>query len=124
MIQRIGHSTREGGPSCIKLQHFMEALYDPSTNLTYTALTGARKQSVSDVDRLFSRKMEEFMRSKGYSQEAKFIQVVLNWRRACDERGLSSDERMSFHNAFLDYILNDLMPWHREKDLSYLEVNR
>ncbi len=82
----------------------MEALYDPTTNLTYTARTGARKQSISNVDWLFSKKMEEFMTSKGYtcSLEPKFIQVMLNWRRTRDERGLSSDEWMSFHNAFLD----------------------
>lgn len=122
--QRIGQSTREGGPSCINLQRFMEALYDSSTNLTYTALTGARKQSISDVERLFSKEMVQFMKSRGYSAEAKYIEVVCNWRRACDERGLSSAQRMAFHQAFLDYILDDLIPWHGDKDLSYLEVNR
>ena len=64
-MQRIGQSTRQGGPACINLEHFMEALYDPSTNLTYPALIGARKQSVQDVERLFSKEMELFMQKKG-----------------------------------------------------------
>ncbi len=123
-MQRIGQSTREGGPASIDLEHFMEALHDPSTNLTYQALTGARKQSVSDVERLFSDKMVSFMEQKGYTAEGKYIRVVTDWRKACDERGLSDHEREKFNKTFLDYILDDLMPWHREADLSQLEVNR
>ena len=102
----------------------MEALYDSSTNLTYQALTGARKQSIQDVERLFSKQMEDFMTRKGYAPEAEYIRVIRNWRRACDERGISSQERMNFLKAFMEYILDDLMPWHTERDLSYLEVNR
>lgn len=120
-MQRIGQSTR---PSGMKLQRYMEALQDPSTNLTFTALTGARKQSVSDVERLFSGKMVAFMEQKGYTVEALYIQVVRNWRRSCDERGLSNLDRERFSRAFLDYILDDLMPWHNDVDLSHLEVNR
>lgn len=60
----------------------MEALQDPTTNLTYPALTGARKQAVSDVERLFSSDMVNFMESKGYSAEAKHQSVVHNWRKA------------------------------------------
>ena len=37
-----------------QLQRFEEALHDPSSGLTYTALCGIRKQSVEDVERLFS----------------------------------------------------------------------
>ena len=64
----------------------METLHGPSTDLTYFALTGARKQSVSDVERLFSRKMESCMERKGYSAEAKYIRVIKNWRMVSDER--------------------------------------
>lgn len=102
----------------------MEALYDPSTKLTYPALTGARKQSISDVERMFSKEMESFMTRKGYTPEAKYISVVRNWRRACDQRGLSQQERKQFLQDFLEYIFDDLMPWHMEADLSHLEVNR
>ena len=38
----------------MQLERFEEALHDPTTGLTYTALSGIRKQSVEDVERLFS----------------------------------------------------------------------
>ena len=101
----------------------MEALYDPTTNLTYPALIGARKQSVSDVERLFSSEMVQFMESKGYTAEAQYLSVVHNWRRASDERGLSAETRQLFSQQFLQFIL-DLIPWHKDKDFSFLEVNR
>ena len=65
------------------------------------------------------------MDRKGYKAEAKYIRVVNGWRRACDQRGLSEHERPKLNNNFLDYILDNLMPWHKEKrDFSLLEVNR
>ena len=39
----------------LQLERFAEALEDPSTGLTYAALTGQNKQSVRDAERLFSR---------------------------------------------------------------------
>ena len=53
--------------------------------LTYTALTGARKQSVTDAEQLFSPTVLVFMDDF----EANYIRTVLNWRRGCDGRGLS-----------------------------------
>ena len=123
-MQRIGQSTRQGGPASINLEHFMEALYDRSTNLTYPVLTGARKQSIQDVERLFSKEMESFIDQKGYLKEARYIRVINNWRRACDERGLSSEDREQFNTDLLEYILANLMPWHKHTDFSHLEVNR
>ena len=70
----------------------MEALHDPESQLMYTALTGERKQSVTDVDQ-FSPSMVTFMEKKGYEFEANYIRVVLNWCRACDERGLSEQQK-------------------------------
>ena len=102
----------------------MEALQDPEAQLTYTALTGERKQSVKDAERLFSPSLLAFMEKKGYSAEAKYIRVVLNCRRACDERGLSELQRCRFNYHMLNYILDELMPWHDNYDFSYLEVNR
>ena len=100
----------------------MEALHDPDAKLTYTALTGARKQSVVDAERLFSPSLADFMERKGYDVEANYIRVVLNWRRACDERGLSELQRCRYNYHMLNYILDDLMPWHHQFDFSYLEV--
>ena len=88
---------------------------------------GVRKQSVEDVDRLFSSSLITWMEKKVYTQEAEYLRVVHNWRRACDERGLSDAQRSQFNQEFLDYILDELMPYHRNeglKDFSLLEVNR
>ena len=124
-IQRIGHSTRAGGPQELQLERFHEALSDPETKLSYPALTGQRKQSVRDVENLFSLRMVKFMESNGYQFEAKYIRVIMNWRRACDERGLSPLKRSQFNYELLNFILDDLMPWHTKVyDFSLLEVNR
>ena len=104
----------------------MEALEDPSTGLTYPALTGVRKQSVEDVERLFGQNLINFMKQKGYETEANYLQKVRNWRQAIDERGLVEEQRQKYIEEFLDFIIEDLMPWYsaESKDFSLLEVNR
>ena len=90
--------------------------------LTYPALT---KQSVIDAERLFNPDLAAFMGQKGYDYEAGYIQTVWNWRRACDERGLNELQHSKFNYQFLNMILDELMPWHKELyDFSSLEVNR
>ena len=123
-LQRIANSTCTGGPSGVDLARFMECLHDPEARLTYTALTGERKQSVADAERLFSPSVLAFMEKRGYDFEANYIRAVLNWRRACDERGLSELQRSHFNYQMLHYILDELIPWHKQYDYSYLEVNR
>ena len=124
-LQRIASHTRSGGPSKLNLEHYTEALSDPTSGLTYPAFVGSRKQSVVDAERLFSPKLAAFMDKKGYSFEAHYIKTVWNWRRASDERGLCSLERSRFNYQFLNMILKDLMPWYKEfYDFSLLEVNR
>lgn len=103
----------------------MEALQDPSSGLSYPALVGIRKQSVQDAERMFSISLARFMEAKGYIKEAEYIRVVNGWRRACDQRGLSSLERCRLNHKFLIYILDDLMPWHHQIcDFNTMEVNR
>lgn len=78
-----------------------------------------------DAERLFSPKLAEFMERNGYTFEARYIRIIWNWRRASDERGLSSLERCRFNYQFLNLILEELMPWYKEfYDFSLLEVNR
>ncbi len=114
-----------GGPDALQLQRFRDAAYDPRTNLTYTALTGLRKQSVGDVERLFNPKVAEFMEEKGYTYEARYVRTIHNWRRATDERGLTQQQRSEFCQDFLKLVLDELMPWHTKNlDYSTLEVNR
>ena len=54
------------------------------------------------------------MKNKGYNAETKFLQVVRNWRRTVDDRGLSDEQRHTFNMDLMEYILDDLMPWHRD----------
>ena len=110
----------------MRLERFVEALKDSNTGLTYPALTGVRKQSVQDVERLFGPGVIEFMQKNEYATEAKFLSVIRNWRRAIDERGLDEAERQRFLHEFKTFICEDLMPWYSKgmKDFSLLEVNR
>ena len=57
---------RHGRIANIGLERFVEALQDPGTDLTYPALTGERKQSVENVERLFSFKVIAFMERNNY----------------------------------------------------------
>lgn len=124
-VQRIGSSLRRGGTRGIHLERFVQALEDPSSGLTYSALSGVRKQSVEDVERLFGPEVISFMKRNHYKDEAKYVEVVRNWRRSVDERGLCEDQRRQFRDDFISYILDEWMPWHRNGlDLSTLEVNR
>lgn len=69
----------------------------------------------------------EFMTNKSYTLEARYVSVVRNWRRAVDERGLSTAQRQKYRSDMLDFILDDVMPWHTNEqlnDYSLLEVNR
>lgn len=82
---------------------------------------------MTDVEQIFSNNVLKFMERKNYEVEASYIRVINNWQRACDERGLSDSERSRFNHNFIDYILDELMPWHRQpglRDFSTLEVNQ
>lgn len=124
-MQRIGTSTRQGGPDNLRLERYVEALEDASSGLTYPALTGQRKQSITDVERLFCSELLEFMKRKNYTVESNYIKVIMDWRRAHDERGLTQLQRCRNNYKLFNYILDELMPWHeKEYDFSLLEVNR
>ena len=109
-LQRIGNSLRQGGPTRIRLERFEEALHDSTSGLTYPALSGIHKQSVEDVERLFGQPLIDWMVDKGYSNEAEYLQCIRNWRHACDERGLTDEQRSKFNTELLNYILDELMP--------------
>ena len=113
-----------GGPAKLQLQRFRDAAYDPSTGLTYSALTGEHKQSIGDVERLFNPHIAEYMERNGHEYEARYVKAIHNWRRATDERGLTQQQRSKFNQEFLDLVLDELMPWHKDDcDFSKLEVN-
>ena len=65
------------------------------------------------------------MRRKGYDVEANYIDIIGNWRRAGDKRGLSSLQRSKYNYSLLNFILDELMPWHKQSyNFALLEVNR
>lgn len=108
------------------LERFMEAVYDSEAKLSYHALIGSRKQSVSDVEQIFSLSVLQFLERKGHDVEVEYVHAIQNWRRACDERGLTDLERSQYNHELRSYILDELMPWHKEQgqDFSLLEVNQ
>ena len=105
---------RQGSHADIRLERFEEALHDLASKLMYTAFSGVRKQSVEDIERLFGASVIKWMKNKAYTSEAQYLSVVWNWRHPCDEMGLTEEERRVFNEAFLAYILDNLMPWHRQ----------
>lgn len=103
----------------MRLERFVEAVEVLESGLTHTALVGSRKQSVEDVESTSWKKSSIAMKHS--------IKVIRNWQRAVDERGLPDATRQLFNKELLDFILDDLMPWHRTagmRDFSLLEVNR
>lgn len=48
VFQRIGASTRMGGPDKIMLERYVEVLEDPASGLTYPALT-SQESSLSEM---------------------------------------------------------------------------
>ena len=114
-----------GGPSQFQLEIIVNAAQSPETMFTYSALTGRQKQSIGDVERLFNPHLVTYLEQNGNTYEARYIRVVMNWRRASDERGLSQSMRSRYNHEFLEFILDELMPWHSgDCDYSTLEVNR
>ena len=107
------------------MERFVQALEDPTSGLTYSALTGVRKQSVEDAERLFGPGVISFMEKHGYDAEAEMVKAVRNWRRAIDERGLSEEQRRQFRDNFLSFILDEWMPWQKEvHDFSKFMISR
>ena len=111
-------------PRDLKLEWFMEAVYNQDAQLSYHALVGTRKPSVSDVSQIFSSTVLDFFQSQSYTVEAEYVQIILNWRRACDERGLSDAQRSQYmcNNDFLNYVLDELMPWHKCHGINSLSI--
>ena len=94
-------------------------------NYGLSQLTGQRKQSVQDAERMFNPSLAKFMEDRGYLFEAEYIKVVGNRRKACDERGISELQRIKYNYQLLNFILDELMPRHVDMyDFSTLEVNR
>jgi len=123
-MQCIASHTRSGGLAKIRLERYTEALRVWS-DISSTYRSTETISHTVDAERLFSIKIVEFMKKKGYNEEAKYIETICNWRRASDEHGLSSLKRSKYNYCLLNMILDELMPWHRESyNFALLEVNK
>ena len=90
ILKRIWKHTREEGPSGTNLQGFDDAMQDPKTGLTFASLTGERKQSVVDAERMLSYLVASFLSEHGYEKEGEFVRTVAGWHEAADGRGLQN----------------------------------
>lgn len=125
VLKRITNCTRSGYVPDVDVKAFVEGMHDPSTGLTNTALSGQRKQSVPDCERLFSRGVLDFLERNGKTSTARFVRLVYNWHKASDGRGLSEDTRKQYNLDMLDFLLEDWMPWYTwNRDYSTMDVNR
>lgn len=107
------------------LQGFDDAMSDPNTGLTHAALTGERKQSVQDAERMLSYLVGDFLCKNGYVKEGQFVNTVAGWHEAADGRGLTELERCKKNYAMLNMLLDNWMPWYTENyDFSTIDVNR
>lgn len=56
----------------------VDAMNDPHTCLAYTALTGKRKQSVSDAEKLLSTAVANQCKKNEFPRQAWVIEVIAN----------------------------------------------
>ena len=91
------------------MRRFVDALKDADTGLTKQALAGDQKPKVSVTVNDYGPELE-FIERKGYITEFSVVNVVCNWHRAVDGRGLSEQERSTFVKDMLKWLLSDWMP--------------
>jgi len=125
ILKRIATHTRELRYPALSPEAFDLAMRSPDTGLTYAALVGARKQSVHDAEALLSDSVAAFLRQSGYKVDADYVNVISNWHKASDGRGISQLQRSRFNYDMLNFLLDDYMPWHRENyNFNLIDINR
>ena len=100
-------------------------LHDPSSGLTYEALTRRNKQSVPDCERLISPGVISFLEQNGHTSNARIIKHLHKWHKAVHGRGLTEMQRSSYCKEMKDWLLSDGIPWyHYMPDYTLIDVNR
>ena len=85
----------------------------------------AKKQSVSDAEKMLSTVVADWCKNSGYPEEGRVLEIIANWHKASDEQGLTEETRKKYNLAMLDFLLEDWMPWYQEnRDYSTLDPNR
>ena len=57
------------------------------------------------ISRFFSEEVQKILMDLGFVNEAEFTEHIRNWFRACDERGMDVQWRLTFLQNMYDYIL-------------------
>ena len=74
----------------------------------------ADQQSVPFARRIFSKNVEDIMRTNGDVKEANLVQYIRNWYDACNERGLSVTQRIrhlvDMHNYLMGFYDAEKFP--------------
>ena len=57
---------------------------------------------------MFTKEVEEYFLSRGFTKSATFVKIVREWHEACNSRGLSADQHIWRLHAMHDFLLNDV----------------
>jgi hypothetical protein len=67
ILKRIAMCVRHGAVPEFNLRALVQCMHDPHTGLTYTALTGKRKQNVHDAEKMLSTTVANWLDNNNYA---------------------------------------------------------
>lgn len=125
ILKRVASAVRQGRDIRLNLEAFDHAMLSPHTGLSHAALTGIRRQSVPDAERLLSYHVAQFLQENNFLYEAEYVGTVAKWHEASDGRGLDQETRRRYNRDMMAWLRDDFMPWYSQcEDYSYMDVNR
>ncbi len=126
LLKRIVACLHDGRIPGVDLRCLRDALHDANTGLTYEALTGKNKQSVPDCELVVGPGVISFLKGRGdAASTVKVLQIIHNWHKAVDGRGLSEGDRARFCNEMKEWILEDWMSWFKWlPEYRFIDINR
>ena len=108
------HICRHGYDFC-KREHFLELCAERPDILSRSIVEDrADLQNVFTAIKLFSLPVQHYMVSKGYSETAQFIEIIRNWFKACNKRGIRTDEQVEY---WYSYAMQSLCKRHAGADI-------
>ena len=70
------------------------------------------RQNCLLFQRFFSEDVQKILTRCNYVSEAKFVKLVWNWYKACDERGMAVNERLTNLYKMYEYLSNLMSEHH------------
>ena len=68
-------------------------------------------QNAFSAMKMFGMDVSQCLEENGFTESAKFVNLVRQWHNACDERGLSADLRVSQLVAMFKFLTKDINFW-------------